>query len=153
MTIRLASVADAEGICAAHQASVRGLCAADYSPTEIEAWVGRLRPDGYVRSISGERMWVADEHGSILGFAARSGDEIRAVYVRPEVARQGVGRRLLQAAEASARAEGVALLRLDASVTAVPFYEQMGYVIRARGVHRLSDGTEIPSATMEKQLL
>ena len=43
MLIRRATVDDAEAICDLHVRSIRGLCAADYTPPQIEAWASRKR--------------------------------------------------------------------------------------------------------------
>lgn len=137
-----------------HQASVRGLCAAFYSDEQIDAWVGHKTPDDYVRAMVdlGERMWVVWGGGTALGFAAQKGEEIRAVYVHPDKGGRGIGRRLLQAAEQAARAEGVRVVHLDASLNAVPFYERMGYRGGPMSLHRLQNGTRIPSVPMSRDL-
>ena len=42
-TIRPATLADAEALCALHKASVRALCVGAYTTQEIEAWLRRAR--------------------------------------------------------------------------------------------------------------
>lgn len=49
------------------------------------------------------------------------------VAVRREARRFGVGRRLMQALEERARAEGLDAIVLHAQVTAIPFYSALGY--------------------------
>ena len=50
--VRLATPADAEEIHRVHLASVRTLCARDYTPEQIQAWAGFRHPDNY-------RRWLA----------------------------------------------------------------------------------------------
>lgn len=45
--IRQAKLEDAKGICQVHIASVRQLCARDYTLEQIEAWVGKLNPENH----------------------------------------------------------------------------------------------------------
>lgn len=47
ISVRKAQLKDAEQICHVHIASVKLLCANDYSPKQIEAWVGKLTPKGH----------------------------------------------------------------------------------------------------------
>jgi predicted GNAT family N-acyltransferase len=54
------------------------------------------------------------------------------VAVAREARRSGVGRRLMEALEAEAQARGAREVRLNAQLSAVPFYAALGYV--AEGV-------------------
>ena len=47
-TLRPATLADAEALCALHKASVRALCAGAYTAAEIEAWLRDREPAGFV---------------------------------------------------------------------------------------------------------
>src|SRR4051812_35349674 len=100
MTIRRATIDDADAICDVHVRSIRGLCAADYTPEQIEAWAGRKKPELYSRAMSegGETMFVAiDDAGRIVGFVAFKQAEIYGLYVAPEAVGRGAGSALLDA--------------------------------------------------------
>ncbi|MBF2004206.1 MAG: hypothetical protein IGS49_01680 [Chlorogloeopsis fritschii C42_A2020_084] len=45
--IRPATLEDAAAICHVHLTSVRVLCARDYTPKEIEAWIGDRSLENY----------------------------------------------------------------------------------------------------------
>jgi len=65
--------------------------------------------------------------GAILGMAAVCGNEIARLYVHPRCHRQGVGRRLFQAAEAMIREAGFTEVTVAALVeSAAAFYRAMG---------------------------
>lgn len=71
---------------------------------------------------------IAAEHRLVL----ESGEfiEIMALVVAAQARKQGVGGLLLDAAEAWARSQGVAVIRVRSNVTRVeshPFYESHGY--------------------------
>ena len=76
--------------------------------------------------------------------------EVEAVYVDPEAGRRGIGLEVLLKLEERARALGLRVLRLNASLNAVPFYERAGYVARAQSKYRLLTGVEIACVPMVK---
>ncbi len=154
IAIREATLNDADAICRVHIASVRVLCALDYTPAQIEAWVGRNVPENYRKAMQykGETMFVAEIQGAIAGFSSLHRREVCAIYVHPACTRRGVGTRLLNAVEQAAIARGIHTLRLDASVTAIPFYTAQGYAVVERSRHTFWDGTAVPCAKMKKQL-
>ena len=71
---------------------------------------------------------------------------IAAVYVRPEVRRQGVGTRLVQQVETIARELSFARLYLF-TPDMRPFYETLGWVVREKAVYRGR-----PTTIMEKEM-
>jgi GNAT superfamily N-acetyltransferase len=154
MTIRPANVDDADALCDLHVRSIRVLCAADYTPEQIEAWCRPKAPEKYRKAMTegGETMFVAvEEDGSLAGFASFKGDELYAVYVAPESIRRGVGRRLLETVEAAARQAGTTQLRFRSTITAVEFYLRCGYQKGDPACARMS-GVEIPCVWMTKTL-
>jgi putative acetyltransferase len=154
MIVRRATVDDAEAICDLHICSIRGLCANDYTPEQIEAWAGRKKPELYSRAMTegGETMFVAvDEQGRIIGFAAFKAAEIYGLYVAPEAIRRGVGSELLDAAEAAMRLSGVAVVRFRSTLTALSFYQRHGYQHGDDAISRMG-GVDIPCVWMSKNL-
>jgi GNAT superfamily N-acetyltransferase len=77
---------------------------------------------------------------------------IRAMFTAPEVARQGIGRAILNAAEDAARAAGFWRARLGATLSGEAFYRRSGYVEIGRELAPLPDGTALEVILMEKDL-
>lgn len=151
--VRRALPADAVRIRNVHISSIRGLCARDYTRAQIEAWSSKKRPENYRCSMrEGEVMFVALLGKRTAGFAGFKGTEIRAVYVHPRFARQGIGRALFAAVERLAKKRCVRRLRLSSSVTAVPFYRAMGFMAVRKSMFTLRDGTRIACVDMQKPL-
>lgn len=151
LIVRRAMSADAVRIRNVHVASIRGLCARDYTPAQIRAWSSNKRPGNARRSMAeGEAMFLALVGVRTAGFAGFKDREVRAVYVHPQFARRGVGTALLAALERTARRRGVRCLRLSSSVTAAPFYRAMGYATVRKGTFTLRDGTRIACVHMRK---
>lgn len=97
-----------------------------YSEVETIAFCGAMIDRGWVT--------VAEAEGRIIGFLARDGEEICALYLSREVSGQGVGTRLLDHAKSCSRR--LSLRALQANASALRFYRREGFVEVGRG-----DGT------------
>jgi GNAT superfamily N-acetyltransferase len=75
---------------------------------------------------------------------------IRAMFVRGDHTRRGLGTRILEASQAAARAEGFARLFLMATLPGVALYERFGFVARERVAITHPDGVVLEGVTMEK---
>jgi GNAT superfamily N-acetyltransferase len=153
--IRKARPDDALAVKAIHKAAVLQLCAAEYTPEQLAAWTRRddtsdLPP--WVMPDSAEIMWVAEQDGTIIGFGSLLGNDVNTVYVHPHYTRQGVGTRLLRKIEQEAKERGVTTLGIEASLTAVPFYQSSGYRFVKEAEHRFSNGVSMRCVIMSKQL-
>jgi GNAT superfamily N-acetyltransferase len=77
------------------------------------------------------RFWVAEDHQRIVGMIALSdaGDhaEVEDFFVAPEAQGQGVGRALMKAFEADARAMGFERAEVDADPNAEATYARLGF--------------------------
>ncbi len=153
---------DALSIIDAHRAAIWGSAAGFYSREVIEEWapigVSPERVEGFRRAIaSGEEIVVVamDSSGRILGFGSivPSNNELRAVYVRPEHGRKGVGRAILRHLEDIARKALLTELRMDASINAEAFYKANGFSSLASGEHTMASGRRMACVRMRKPLL
>ena len=77
---------------------------------------------------------------------------IRAFFVHPQWARQGIGRGLLQACEAAIRAGGFSRAELVATLAGEPLYASAGYAVIERSEAALQDGLSLPVVRMGKAL-
>lgn len=151
--IRRASPADADAITPVHVASIRTLCAKDYTQEQIDAWAGWKSPEKYRAAMAaGEVFFVAEIDGVVVGFSVLFGDEVKAVYVHPDYVGRGIGRRLLEALEAEARSRGVAELKLTSTLTSVRFYESCGYVKGDLHQHPVTGGVTLPCVHFTRRL-
>ena len=171
--VRRATHADAPAIARVHRASIRRLCSTCYTGAQIAAWTHGIEPGIYRRAMSeiGERMWVAEGDGRVVGYAALLGSgrsraertfsgrgrgsdwsEVRAVYVAPAWAGRGVGSALLATVERSARRAGAHTLVCVASLNAVPFYRARGFRVLRATLYESPRGFTIPAVRMRKDL-
>jgi len=177
--IRKAIAADVPRLREIIEASVRGLQANDYSPAQIE---GALRSVYGVDSqlIADGTYLVAEEiseadpvivacggwskRKTLYGgdqFAgredspldpARDAAKIRAFFVHPKYARQGIGSLILQACEDAARTAGFTRLEMGATLSGVAFYKAKGYVEVENQTVPLANGETLPIVKMTKEL-
>jgi GNAT superfamily N-acetyltransferase len=83
---------------------------------------------------------------------AREPARVRAMYTDPAHVRRGVGRMILDACEAAARAEGFSTVELAATLAGEPLYRACGYDVIEPLTSRTGAGVEIPLLRMGKPL-
>jgi len=77
---------------------------------------------------------------------------VRAMFVRADWTRRGLGRRILEACETAARAEGFRKLALGATLPGRPLYEAYGFRATEDEVVRMPNGVEMDAVLMEMPL-
>lgn len=173
-TYRVARPEDIPVLHALIERSVRELQADDYTPEQVDGALGTYlgvdtqliadgtylaveAPDGTLAACGGwsrrKTLFGADRRpdrdGSLLD-PKTDAAKIRAFFVHPAWARQGIGSRILQLCEAAARAEGFTRFEMGATLTGVPFYRRWGYVELERIELPLPNGQSLPIVRMAK---
>jgi putative acetyltransferase len=160
--VRRAGPSDAERIAVAHLDSIRSLGPLFYPPDVVNDWANGLTADVYLKAMAGGEIFfiaVAETSAAhaVLGFASdyrREGTQHgTSVYVRGDMARQGIGTALLQRAEAEAISRGATSIHVEASLAGVEFYRANGFVEMSRGETHLMSGRPIACVFMEKALV
>jgi GNAT superfamily N-acetyltransferase len=77
---------------------------------------------------------------------------VRAMFVRGDWTRRGLGRRILQACEDAARSEGFTSLALVATLPGVPLYLACGFEPLEEREVAMPDGVTITCLAMEKPI-
>jgi len=77
---------------------------------------------------------------------------VRAMFVRPDWTRRGLGTRILEACEAAAREEGFVTLSLMATLPGFLLYERYGFRDMGHDDITLPDGVRVECVRMEKPL-
>ena len=77
---------------------------------------------------------------------------VRAMFVRDDWTRRGLGRRILEACEAAAKREGFSKLSLMATMPGLPLYLAYGFEPLEETDVEMPDGVTIPCVSMEKPI-
>ncbi|MDI4665958.1 GNAT family N-acetyltransferase [Xanthobacter autotrophicus] len=145
--------ADAPVLAALFRASIMELTGEDYDEEQQEAWSAAADDeDAFAARLAGALTLVALGGGAPVGFLAlKDNAHIDLLYVAPDAAGTGVARALCDAAETLAKARGTRKLTVDASDTALGFFQHRGYEAQRRNMVPLAD-TWLGNTSMEKTL-
>jgi GNAT superfamily N-acetyltransferase len=118
--IRLAETDDIDSIAEVFLASFADLTFLPrlHTDTETRRWIR-------AEMVPRHEVWVAEEDGAIVGFAALSGDLLGHLYVHPDAQNRGVGTALLGLVKAE-RPSGFRLWTFQRNDGARRFYERHG---------------------------
>jgi GNAT superfamily N-acetyltransferase len=130
MELRRGTVADTEAIVAVFVPSFATLT---FLPTLHTIDEHRAFFGGVV--LAKQEVWVAEEDGRVLGFAALDGDMLSFLYIHPDAHGQGIGSALLERAK-ERRPEGFTFWVFQQNEQARRFYERHGCA-----VVRFTDGS------------
>jgi GNAT superfamily N-acetyltransferase len=118
---------DAAAVSGIIRSTLRVTNGADYSPEILEPLIEYFSPEK-VLQLAGERMClVAEIDAQIVGTVALENSELQTFFVRPDFQRKHVGTFLLKNIERFARGSRIKKITVFSSLTAVSFYEKMGY--------------------------
>jgi GNAT superfamily N-acetyltransferase len=94
------------------------------------------------------------EQGSAAGYLDPKTEpaRIRAMFVRPEYARRGIGRMIIDRAEAEAREAGFTTCELMATLPGVPLYLNCGYERIEEVTIELPDGVRLECIRMGRRV-
>jgi GNAT superfamily N-acetyltransferase len=174
LTLRLATRDDMTEMSALMGAAIEQLMPAFLTPDQVAGSHETMGID--TQLIDDGTYFVVEEAGQIVGCGgwsrrttlyggnhsagrddtplnpATDAARVRAMYTHPDHARRGIGRMIIDAAEAAARAEGFTRTTLGATLAGEPLYTKCGYVEIERRMKHASNGAIIPLLVMEKAL-
>lgn len=130
--LRLACSADLPALARIYGAGARQLGPAVYGPEQVAAWAGFADDAaGFARYVLDAETWVAcADDGAPIGFAGLGGHgEVHSLYVRPELARRGLGTALLARLLERAQAQGIERLAAWVTPLSRPLFERAGFVL------------------------
>ena len=129
MIIRNAVIDDAVIMKELHDRAVMELCRNDYSTEQLLGWINKSPLEKYVWRLETQKIFIAEKDGRMLGYVRwyPTTKELCSICVEPEFARQGIGTMLMEHAYKDAKDHNANALWLDASLTAVAFYQVLGW--------------------------
>lgn len=129
-----------------------------HSPAQIAAHVALIMAPDYAAELLSNNILVAEAaDGALVATAGwcRVPDDpatarLRKVFVAPDRAGQGLGRRMVEAAEGAAHAAGFRRFRVRANANAEAFYAKLGYRPVRREEMPTAGGVTLPTVIMVK---
>ncbi len=133
--------------------SIEELTQDEYDEDQRVAWASRAADaDAFGRRLMSATTLVVEMDGELAGFASLKDNTILdMLYVHPYTAGVGIGTALADALERLAAARGAKAITVDASESAVAFFEARGYVATARNAVPIDDQW-LTNTTMTKSL-
>jgi putative acetyltransferase len=134
--------------------SVRAIPLGDYSVAQVEVWAAApIDAERWLRGGAGRVVLVAEEGAEAAGFVSFEADgHIDHLYVHPRFQRKGAASALVEQIEIRAKAAGLARIFTEASITARPFFERVGFrVIEPQTV--VKSKAAFVNFAMEKSLM
>lgn len=171
--LRLATTADAAAISALMRASTLELFPRFYDVRQTASAAEHIAHID-MQLVEDGTYFVHDEDGEVVacgGWSRRaklytgSGDtdmrlldprtepaRVRAMFVRADRTRRGLGRAILDACRDAARAEGFSRMVLGATLPGVPLYEAYGFRAVERFPLTMPDGVTVECVAMERDI-
>jgi len=151
--------ADVEAVRRLQADSFAALAGDIHSPAQIAAHVALIMAPDYEQELLSNNILVAEApDGALVATAgwcrvpdAPDVARLRKVFVAPGLAGRGLGRRMVDAAEAAARAAGFQRFRVRANANAEAFYARLGYRAVERSEMPTSAGVALPTVIMVKE--
>lgn len=171
--IRLATPADSAEIADLMERAIAELQKGFLTPEQIAASRAGMGLDQQL--IEDGTYFCVEEHGALIGCGGWSRRatlyggshsagrdprlldpaveraRIRAMYTHPAHTRKGVGRLILETAEAAARKEGFGALEMAATMSGKPLYLACGYMVESEWLDE-NGAVPFPLATMWKEI-
>jgi len=150
---------DGSEIAHVHHDAIRITAAPFYAKDVVACW-GKHPDEPAIARIENaitrgaEIFMVARLEGRIVGYGSiiPAQHEFRSCYVSPEQGRQGIGSAIVQGLLRNARALQLSHLEMHSSLNAEAFYQKNGFYTKALGVHRFTNGVQMPCAIMRIDL-
>lgn len=152
-TIRPYRREDAPTLLTLFRDTIRRVNCRDYTAEQVAAWSSdEIDPINWANRFEGRYVVVGEVGGRIVGFAElEQNGHIDRVYVATDDVGMGIGKVLVGELIAEASRSGLAQLFVEASITARPFFDAMGFTVVARQQVNCR-GVELTNFRMEQVL-
>jgi len=83
--------------------------------------------DAIIEVVRAPMIYVAEDDGEVVGVLRGRRERLASLFVRADWQRQGIGRRLVEHFEQESVRQGTTVVRVAATLYAIPFYLALGY--------------------------
>ncbi len=108
--------------------TIHKICNIDYTKEQLNTWANpNIDYEAWEKRLNKTKPYLAVIDDTLVGFAEFYDDYIDCFYVHHEYQGQGVGKALMHHILNIASKNGIKKLRVDASITAKPFFMKLGF--------------------------
>lgn len=131
MKIRRFRATDTSQLIRLFKETVHKVCCVNYTAEQLAVWApDEIEEVRWTSRYEASFTVVAEADGIIVGFSnLETNGCVDMLYVHADRQGLGIGNLLLKALEQEARARGVRMLTSDVSITARPFFLEMGFKV------------------------
>jgi putative acetyltransferase len=141
MNIRPFNIRDRSACGELFYHTVHAICSKDYSKKQLDIWAPEVSRSGnFPRPLENNHAYVVEIDYELVGFADITKDGyLDRFFVHKDYQGLGVGKLLLKKIEEQAHSLGLQKITLEASITARPFFEKMGYHVTEKQLKHVQD--------------
>lgn len=153
MDFRKATILDLAEMQEMYIETIKWICKNDYTPLQIDAWVSGLNnTERWLKVIHDQYVLLATVQDKIVGYGTlKDGNYIDFFCVHKDFQRQGIADQVFTELEHAAKKENSKTITADVSITAKPFFEKKGFVVKTKQKN-IRLGVELINYKMEKAL-
>nr|WP_199002976.1 GNAT family N-acetyltransferase [Flavobacterium sp. ASV13] len=153
ISFRKATISDLNEMQQLYTNTIQSVCKNDYNSAQIEAWISGVKnTERWTQVIETQFVVLAIIQDQIVGFGTlKNGNYIDFFYIHKDFQRRGIANKLLTELELEAKNQHTKIITSDISITAKPFFEKKGFVVKAEQKNIRLD-VELINYKMEKQL-
>lgn len=133
MIVRTAIHSDIPSLLTLFNETVERINIRDYNVEQIKAWQNKATPARWEELFNSNLQFIVAENlqHKIIGFTSVNlRGYIHSMFIHYNYQRQGIALALMGAIEKYALVHQISLLTSDVSITARPFFEKMGFVVK-----------------------
>jgi putative acetyltransferase len=155
-TIRRGQLGDLAELQKLFLDTITEVCRADYNEDQIHAWIFETKSNEnrqrWIDILENQFVLVAQNRNEIVGFITLyNGHYIDLLYVHKGYQRKAIAKSLYKKIEHEARRQNQTILTANVSITARPFFEEIGFkVLNEQTV--LLKNVELTNYKMEKKI-
>ena len=114
--------------------TVRQINVRDYTQAQVEVWAeDKSDLTDWIEKMKNNQPFIAERDGKIVGYADLQSDGlIDHFFCHHQYQGCGVGKALMAHIHEQAKQQNLTLLHADVSITAKPFFEHAGFVVKEK---------------------
>jgi putative acetyltransferase len=153
MNLRKATISDLKEMQELFIETIKHVCKNDYNSAQIDIWISGVKnTERWIDVINTQFVLLAIIQDKITGFGTlKEGNYIDFFYIHKDFQRQGIADKLLTELELEAKKQHTKTITSDISITAKPFFEKKGFIVKAEQKN-IRLGVELINYKMEKEL-